>query len=191
MLTPVVRLPVLAAVVSALFLFFPKAAHAQLSIEQALEESAKNNETTQIARLEEVAAEGELETARSDLYPTLVAGASGTLRAQEGPGGRHFTSQGTLTLTQPLFRPSAPGAPSTISKRQSTPRSRRGASSRSRRLARSSRCSRPSTCSTPRTGASTDRVPTSPTPKRASKRSSTAPTTSRAHASTSRAREER
>jgi outer membrane protein TolC len=107
MLTPVVRLPVLAAVFSTLFFLFAGTARAQLTLEQALDESAKNNETSQIARLQEVAAEGELETARSDLYPTLVAGASGTLRAQEGPGGRHFTSQGTLTLTQPLFRPSA------------------------------------------------------------------------------------
>lgn len=109
----------LAGVATALvLLLFPSEGAAQsLTLEEAIRLSLERNERAQIAKLQVEAAEGELETARSEFLPTLTLGASVTARPtkeqdpeEEGAERRAqpvFTSGATLTLRQPLLNPSA------------------------------------------------------------------------------------
>lgn len=78
-----------------------------LKIEDAIRLAVNNNERSRIAALRVQDAQGSVERARAGFLPSLNLGASGTQRFVQDRSGRTFTSAGTLTLTQPLFAPSA------------------------------------------------------------------------------------
>ena len=97
------------AVLVALALLRSGRADAQesLRLEQAVKLALENNERARKAPLRVEQAAGQLERARGAFLPTLSAGGSGTFRFQEDRSGRSTTTSGTVTLSQPLFNPSA------------------------------------------------------------------------------------
>jgi outer membrane protein TolC len=78
-----------------------------LRLEEAVRQSLQNNERSRKAPLRVDQAEGQLERARSAFLPNLTAAGSGTQRLEADRSGRSTTTQGTVTLTQPLINPSA------------------------------------------------------------------------------------
>ncbi|MBX3187092.1 MAG: TolC family protein [Labilithrix sp.] len=107
-------MPVRTLVILILVLAWPATGFAQesaagepLRIQDAIRLALTNNERARKAPLRVEQAEGQLQRARSAFFPSLTAGASGTLRATEDRSGRNLTSNGTLTLSQPLIAPSA------------------------------------------------------------------------------------
>ena len=106
------RLLATAATALALFLVSSEAAAQDLTLDEAIRLALETNERAEIAKLEIEAAEGDLETARSEFLPTLVLGASVTARPPRGRASEDrtppvVTGAGTLTLRQPLLNPSA------------------------------------------------------------------------------------
>lgn len=85
----------------------PAEAQEQLKIEDAIRLALQNNERAQKAPLRIEAAEGQKDRARTAFLPSLSANGSGTWRATEDRSGRSTTTNGTVTLTQPLLTPSA------------------------------------------------------------------------------------
>jgi len=73
-----------------------------MTLEDAVKLALANNERAKKANLRVDTAEGQLDRARGAFLPTLNAGASGTLRAQEDRAGRNMTSNSTVTLSQPI-----------------------------------------------------------------------------------------
>ncbi len=80
---------------------------ADLSIEEAIAAADKNHERARIADQRVVQADADVDGATSDFLPTLTLGASATARPAEDSAGRYVTGSGSLTLTQPLLKPSA------------------------------------------------------------------------------------
>jgi outer membrane protein TolC len=76
-------------------------------MEDAIRLALTNNERAQKAPLRVETAEGQVDRARTAFFPTLTAGGSGTWRATEDRSGRNTTTNGTVTLTQPILAPSA------------------------------------------------------------------------------------
>lgn len=76
-------------------------------MEDAIRLSLANNERALKAPLRVEQAEGQLQRARSAFLPSLTAAGSGTWRATEDRSGRSTTTNGTLTLSQPIVAPSA------------------------------------------------------------------------------------
>jgi outer membrane protein TolC len=95
--------------VTAVLVAWPSAAEAQeqLRIEDAIRLALTNNERAQKAPLRVETAEGQVDRARTAFFPSLTANGSGTWRATEDRSGRSTTTNGTVTLTQPLLVPSA------------------------------------------------------------------------------------
>jgi outer membrane protein TolC len=91
------------------FTLWPQGARAEapLDLEEAVKLALANNERALSAPLRVEAAQGQLERARSAFLPTLVAGATASLRPPDGATNRALSSNGTLTLSQPLLNPSA------------------------------------------------------------------------------------
>jgi outer membrane protein TolC len=85
----------------------PASAQEQLKMEDAIRLALQNNERAQKAPLRIEAAEGQRDRARTAFFPSLTAGGAGTWRATEDRSGRSTTTNGTVTLTQPLLTPSA------------------------------------------------------------------------------------
>lgn len=83
------------------------AAEGSLRLEQAVRLALENNERSRRSVLRVEQAEGQLERARSAFFPTLTASAGGQYRLREDRSGRHTTSNGTITLSQPILSPSA------------------------------------------------------------------------------------
>ena len=79
----------------------------QLSLEDAIRLALMNNERAQKAPLRVETAEGQLDRARTAFYPSLTAGGAGTWNSVTDKSGRAITTNGTVTLTQPLLTPSA------------------------------------------------------------------------------------
>ncbi|MBL8740934.1 MAG: TolC family protein [Myxococcales bacterium] len=79
----------------------------ELSIEEAIAAADKNNERARIAEQRVIQADADVDGATSDFLPTLTLGASATARPAEDSAGRYVTGSGSLTLTQPLLKPSA------------------------------------------------------------------------------------
>jgi len=79
----------------------------QLSLEQAIHLALTNNERAQKAPLRVETADGQLDRARTAFYPSLTAGGAGTWNSVTDKSGRAITTNGTVTLTQPLLNPSA------------------------------------------------------------------------------------
>ncbi len=77
------------------------AAAEPLRLDDAVHQALARNERALKAPLRIESAEGSLDRARDAFFPSLVAG------AQYGINSRATTTTGTLTLTQPLFAPSA------------------------------------------------------------------------------------
>jgi outer membrane protein TolC len=91
---------------AALVLTYPRVAAADgLRLEDAVRLALQNNERAKKAPLRVEIAEAQLERARDAFLPTL--GASGSSTYHAGAKGDNPASNGTLTLTQPLFNPSA------------------------------------------------------------------------------------
>ncbi len=87
---------------------FPATALAEpLRIDDAVREALTNNERAKKAPLRVEQAEGQLQRARSAFFPTLSTGANGTQRLEPDRSGRSLTSGATVTLSQPVFVPSA------------------------------------------------------------------------------------
>jgi outer membrane protein TolC len=84
----------------------PAARAEGLTLEAAVKRALSNNERSQKAPLRVTVAEGQLERARDSFLPTLSAGASSTWRP-DVRAGTNPSSNGTLTLTQPLLSPSS------------------------------------------------------------------------------------
>jgi outer membrane protein TolC len=100
--------PVAAAAVAALFMWSPPArGQEQLHMEDAIRLALTNNERAQKAPLRVEVAEGQVDRARTAFFPSLTANGSGTWRATEDRTGRSTTTNGTVTLTQPIVTPSA------------------------------------------------------------------------------------
>ncbi len=78
-----------------------------LRLDQAVRAALENNERARKAPLRVEQAEGQRERARSAFLPTLTAAGSGQYRLREDRSGRNTTSSGTITLSQPIFSPSA------------------------------------------------------------------------------------
>jgi hypothetical protein len=91
----------------ALLLVAPKGAAENLTLEEAIRLALANNERAKIAKHQVDAAEGELESARSELLPSLTFGAAVTAQPYADKAMRFVTGSGTLTLRQPLLNPSA------------------------------------------------------------------------------------
>lgn len=85
----------------------PAAAQEALRMEDAIRIALTKNERALKTPLRVEAAEGQLDRARSAFLPSLTAGGTGTYRPTEDRSGRHITSSGTVTLSQPLLNPSA------------------------------------------------------------------------------------
>jgi len=75
-----------------------------ISIEQAVQLALTRNERAAIAELNVVVADAALAKARTAFMPVLVANGAFTWRPQDKPD---TITNGALTLTQPLFNPSA------------------------------------------------------------------------------------
>ena len=82
------------------------AAAESLTLENAVKLALQNNERAQKVPLRITVAEGQLERARDAFLPTLSASGSSTYRP-EARAGTNPSSNGTLTLNQPLLNPSA------------------------------------------------------------------------------------
>lgn len=80
---------------------------ALLRLDEAIQRALANNERARKAPLRVRTAEGQLERARSAFLPSLATGAAGVWRGTEDRSGNNVTTSGTVTLTQPLFAPSA------------------------------------------------------------------------------------
>jgi outer membrane protein TolC len=78
-----------------------------LRLEDAVQLALANNERAQKAPLRVEAAAGQLERARDAFLPSLTANGGATLRPTDERNTRAITSNGTLTLSQPLVNPSA------------------------------------------------------------------------------------
>lgn len=78
-----------------------------LSIEEAIAAADKTHERSRIAEQRVVQADADVDGATSDFLPTLTLGASAVARPVEDAAGRYVTGSGSLTLTQPLLKPSA------------------------------------------------------------------------------------
>jgi len=88
------------------FLLPTTAAAEGLTIEDAVRLALQNNERARKAPLRVEIAEGQLERARDAFFPTLVG--SGVTTYKPDPGRNpSTTTSGALTLSQPLFNPSA------------------------------------------------------------------------------------
>jgi outer membrane protein TolC len=90
----------------ALVLTCPRLAAAEaLKLEDAVRLALQNNERAKKAPLRVTVAEAQLERARDAFLPTLTASGSSTYRPDTR--GTNPTTNGALTLTQPLLNPSA------------------------------------------------------------------------------------
>ncbi len=78
-----------------------------LRLEDAIRLAMTNNERARKIPLRIETAEGQLERARTAFFPSLTAGGSGSLQDTADRNGRQLTTNGTLTLAQPLLNPSA------------------------------------------------------------------------------------
>lgn len=76
-------------------------------MEDAIRLALQNNERAQKAPLRVEAADGQRDRARTAFLPSLTANGSGTWRATEDRSGRSTTTNGTITLTQPILTPSS------------------------------------------------------------------------------------
>jgi outer membrane protein TolC len=85
----------------------PARAEDQLRLEDAIRLALTNNERALKAPLRVETAEGQVDRARTAFFPTLSANGAGTWSAQEDKTGRNITSNGAVTLTQPIVVPSA------------------------------------------------------------------------------------
>ncbi|MDB4933826.1 MAG: outer rane efflux protein [Labilithrix sp.] len=85
----------------------PARAQEQLRMEDAIRLALANNERAQKAVVRVETAEGQVDRARTAFFPSLTANGSGTWRATEDRTGRSTTTNGTVTLTQPILVPSA------------------------------------------------------------------------------------
>ena len=88
------------------FLLPTTAAAEGLTIEDAVRLALQNNERARKAPLRVEIAEGQLERARDAFFPTLVGSGATTYKPDPGRNPSTTTS-GALTLSQPLFNPSA------------------------------------------------------------------------------------
>jgi outer membrane protein TolC len=79
----------------------------QLNLEDAIRLALTNNERAQKAPLRVETADGQLDRARTAFYPSLTANGAGTWNSVTDKSGRAITTNGTVTLTQPLITPSA------------------------------------------------------------------------------------
>jgi len=79
---------------------------ASLRLEDAVRLALQNNERAQKAPLRVQVAEGQFERARDAFLPTIAASGSSTYRPNL-EGGTNPTTNGSVTLTQPLLNPSA------------------------------------------------------------------------------------
>jgi outer membrane protein TolC len=82
-------------------------AQEQLRMEDAIRLALTNNERAQKTPLRVETAEGQVDRARTAFFPSLTAGGSGTFLATPDRSGRSVTTNGTVTLSQPLLTPSA------------------------------------------------------------------------------------
>jgi outer membrane protein TolC len=84
-------------------------AHAEeaLRLEQAVRAALENNERARKTAMRPEQAAGQLDRARGAFFPTLTASGSGQYRFQEDRSGRSTTTNGTITLSQPILSPSA------------------------------------------------------------------------------------
>lgn len=78
-----------------------------MTLRAAVELARQNNERAQAAALAIEIAEGQVESSRGAFLPTLTLGMSGTANVNENSRGENFSGQGTITLRQPLLKPSA------------------------------------------------------------------------------------
>src|SRR6185369_11793177 len=86
----------------------PRLAYAEgLRLEDAVRLALDNNERARKAPYRVDAASGQLDKARGAFFPTLTAAGSEQYQAQADKTGRHATTAGSVTLTQPLLNPSA------------------------------------------------------------------------------------
>ena len=97
------------ALVLAASVFGARKAHAQeaLQLEQAIKIALESNERAQVARLRVETAAGQLDKARTAFYPSLTAAGAAPYAAEADKTGRHWTESGSVTLSQPIFNPSA------------------------------------------------------------------------------------
>jgi outer membrane protein TolC len=89
------------------FLHAPAALADDLTLPEAIRLAHEYNEDSKIADKRVEIAEGEVESSRAAFLPTLTLGASAQADAREDARGRHVTGSSSLTLRQPLLRPSA------------------------------------------------------------------------------------
>lgn len=78
-----------------------------MTLRTAVDLARKNNERAQAASLRVEVAEGQVESARGAFLPTLTLGVSGNAFVHQDGRGDNVSGQGTITLRQPLLRPSA------------------------------------------------------------------------------------
>lgn len=78
-----------------------------LTLEDAVRLALQRNERALKAPLRVEQAEGQRDRARTAFFPSLTAGGTATWRPEEDRSGRNLTSNGTVTLAQPLLAPSA------------------------------------------------------------------------------------
>lgn len=84
-----------------------KSAAPPLRLEDAIRLAMTNNERARKIPLRVEAAQGQLERSRTAFFPSLTAGGTGTLQDTADKTGRQLSTNGTLTLAQPLLNPSA------------------------------------------------------------------------------------
>ena len=85
----------------------PQQPDKQLNLDDAIRLALTNNERAQKAPLRVETAEGQLDRARTAFYPSLTANGAGQWKPDVDKSGRNITTNGTVTLTQPLLTPSA------------------------------------------------------------------------------------
>jgi outer membrane protein TolC len=78
-----------------------------LNLDEAIRLALTNNERAQKAPLRVETAEGQLDRARTAFYPSLTANGAGQWNADADKSGRNVTTNGSVTLTQPIITPSA------------------------------------------------------------------------------------
>lgn len=76
-------------------------------METAIRLALENNERAKKVPLRVEVAEGQLERARSAFLPTLTAGGTTQIKLQEDQTNRRTSTNGTITLSQPILNPSA------------------------------------------------------------------------------------
>lgn len=95
-------------VVVAAIAVLPRAALSDgMTLRTAIDLSRQNNERAKAAELRVEVAEGQVVSARGAFLPTLTLGLSGTGNVHADRSGDNFSGSGTVTLRQPLLRPSA------------------------------------------------------------------------------------